>query len=64
MLLGIADPVVSCAYIALILSVLICVVYGILNWNKGGDITEEELNAEIEWMKEEIEIEEEISGGL
>ncbi len=64
MILGIPDPIVSSAYIALILSTVLCVVYGIRNWNREGEISEEELNAEKEWMKEEIEIEEEISGGI
>lgn len=63
MILGIPDPTVSSAYIALILSVILCVVYGIINWNKEGEISDDELNAEVEWMKEEVEIEKELSGG-
>lgn len=34
-LLGIEDPWVWGAYILLILATLLCVVYGVLNWNKG-----------------------------
>jgi len=64
MILGIPDPIVSSAFILLIVSTLICVIYGAVNWNKEGEISDEELNAEKEWMKEEIEIEEEISGGF
>lgn len=63
MILGISDPIVYSAYIALILSVILCVIYGILNWNKEGEISDDELNAEIEWMKEEVEIDKELSGG-
>lgn len=41
--LGIADPWVAGSYLALILSTLLCVVYGIVNWNKG-DEEKENLN--------------------
>ena len=34
-MLGIQDKWVSLAYILCIVSTLLCVLYGILNWNKG-----------------------------
>jgi hypothetical protein len=34
---GINDPQVWLAYLACILSALFCVVYGIVNWNKGDE---------------------------
>ena len=37
MVLGINDPWVWGAYIGSILAMLLCVVYGIINWNKGGE---------------------------
>lgn len=50
MLLGIKDPWVSLAYILTILSSLLCVVYGLINWNKGEEPAKQE---DIDWAKEE-----------
>ena len=35
MILGIEDPMIWGVYVVIILSTLLCVVYGIVNWNKG-----------------------------
>ena len=35
MILGIEDPMIWGVYVGIILSALLCVVYGIVNWNKG-----------------------------
>ena len=35
MILGIEDPMIWCVYLGIILSTLLCIVYGIVNWNKG-----------------------------
>ena len=35
MLLGLEDPWILGAYIGIILSTLLCIVYGAVNWNKG-----------------------------
>lgn len=35
MVLGIEDPWIWSVYILTILSTLLCIVYGIINWNKG-----------------------------
>ncbi|WP_461461813.1 symporter small accessory protein [Methanobrevibacter sp.] len=35
--LGIEDPMIWGCYILIILFTIICVVYGIINWNKGGE---------------------------
>lgn len=56
--LGINDPWVLGAYIGSILAMLLCVVYGVLNWNKGGEDEEEQIKEEMEWHKEEKEMEE------
>ena len=54
MVLGINDPWIWSIYILIILSALLCVVYGALNWNKGDnteedflddDVTEEDLDS-------------------
>jgi hypothetical protein len=37
MILGIPDPWVLSGYIFTVLSVVLCVVYGIINWNKGDE---------------------------
>ena len=39
--LGIADPWIWGGYILCILATLLCVVYGLLNWNKGGEDEDE-----------------------
>lgn len=58
MVLGIDDPWVWGAYVGSILVTLLCVVYGIINWNKGGDDEEEEIKEEVDWHKKEKEMEE------
>jgi hypothetical protein len=63
MFLGIPDPSVSVAYILLIMTVLLCTVYGVVKWNSEGEITSKELQDEERWFKEEIELEQDISGG-
>ena len=62
MVLGINDPWVWSAYILTVLSMLLCVVYGILNWNKGGEDEEEQVKEEMEWHKKEKTMEEEELG--
>lgn len=63
MVLGIPDPSIWIAYLLLIALTLLCIIYGIINWNKQGDISDEEAKEEKQWSKEEIELEEEVSGG-
>lgn len=58
MVLGINDPWVLSAYIGCILVMLLCVVYGILNWNKGDEDEEIQVKEEMEWHKKEKEMEE------
>ena len=35
MIMGIEDPWIIAVYIGIILSTLLCIVYGAINWNKG-----------------------------
>ncbi len=58
MVLGIEDPWILGAYVGCILVTLLCVVYGILNWNKGGEDEEKQVKEEVEWHKKEKEMEE------
>jgi len=56
MFLGIQDIWVWLAYILCILSTALCVVYGLVNWNKGEEPMKPEDTA---WAKEEkTEVEE------
>jgi len=50
------DLGVSLAFWLTILSALLCVAYGIMNWNKGDEESNEALLEK--WAKEEKEIEE------
>ncbi len=51
---GIPDPGIWLAYLLCVASALLCVIYGILNWNKGGDdVTEKD--AQWEAKEEEID---------
>ena len=50
------DTGVSLAFWLTVASALLCVVYGILNWNRGDEESNDVLLAK--WAKEEKEIEE------
>ena len=46
-LFGISDFSISLAYLLCILSTILCVVYGIINWNKGHDDEVQESKVEV-----------------
>ncbi len=46
---------VGLAYLLCILSSLLCVVYGVINWNKGGEPVKTE---DVQWVKDEEQAEE------
>jgi hypothetical protein len=50
------------AYLLIIGSVILCVVYGAVNWKKGGNVTREEATEESRWEKKEKEISDDIGG--
>ena len=54
-MLGMGDFSIFAAYSLCILSAVACVVYGVINWNKGADPDEEENK---EWTSTEKNIEE------
>jgi len=56
-MLGLGDFMIFLAFVLCILSALACVIYGIINWNKGADIDEP---IEKEWEKTERDIAEEL----
>ena len=56
MVLGIQDSGVWLAYVLSLASALLCVGYGIVNWNKGEEPVKKE---DVDWAKEEkTEVEE------
>lgn len=56
-MLGIEDKWVAAAYVLCILSSLLCVAYGIINWNRGEDEAKAE---DLRWAREEKKVEEEL----
>lgn len=56
-MLGFPDFQIFLAYILCILSMILCVVYGIINWNKGAENEDEQINEELIWEEEEHYIE-------
>ncbi len=57
-MLGFEDGWVAAAYILCIASSLLCVVYGAINWNRGGN--DEPTATDAKWAKEEDKLEEEL----
>ncbi len=49
-MLGIDDPVVLLAYLLCLASTLLCLIYGVINWNKGDDTV---LPEDVMWSVEE-----------
>ena len=57
-MLGLADFGIWTVYMLCILSAVACVVYGLYNWNRGGDDENKQIEEEVKWEKtEEQEIE-------
>ena len=56
-MLGIEDKYVAAVYVLCIASSLLCVVYGLLNWNRGGDEAKTE---DLQWAHEEKKLEEDL----
>lgn len=52
-MLGIDDPAIWAAYLLNLAGVVLCVVYGLMNWNKGAEHESEELEEEARWEAEE-----------
>ncbi len=54
--LGIDDPWIWGVYLLCIISALLCVVYGIVNWNKEGELEALEIKEEAAWEEREEEM--------
>ncbi len=61
-MLGFDDFSVFLAWFLMVLSTLGCLVYGIINWNKGEEVSELEAKEEQQWDAEEEHIQKELSG--
>ncbi|EAT16585.1 symporter small accessory protein [Desulfuromonas acetoxidans] len=58
-MLGLEGTLVPLGMILTLLSTVLCIIYGLLNWNKGY-ITDEELSQEQQWNEEEKHVEEQL----
>lgn len=56
-MLGIPDFWIVCAYILCIVSAVLCVIYGVYNWNRGHENEAQQILEEDEWAKAEEEVE-------
>jgi hypothetical protein len=54
--LGIDDPWIWGVYLLCIISALLCVIYGIVNWNKEGELEASEIKEEADWEASEEEM--------
>lgn len=52
-MLGIDDPGIYMGYILAILGLIACIVYGILNWNKGMETDIEEIEKDLKWEEKD-----------
>jgi len=57
-MLGITDFNIALVYILCIASTILCLIYGIINWNKGIDKEPEESEKAKKWEEKEKSIEE------
>lgn len=55
-MLGIDDPGIWGVYLLCIFSTLLCVIYGIVNWNREGELEAVEVREEAAWEAEEEEM--------
>ncbi|WP_167331677.1 symporter small accessory protein [Desulfogranum mediterraneum] len=56
-MLGLEGVAVPLGMVLTVLSTVLCIIYGLLNWNRGY-ITEEELEQEQLWKEEESKVKE------
>ncbi len=57
-MLGIPDPWVAIPFLLCIASMGLCVVYGVMNWNRGAEVESAEIAEESAWEAEEAELNE------
>ena len=59
-MLGIEGKWVALAYVLCIASTVLCVIYGLISWNRGGEERTEQVEEDVRWAKEEKKVEEEM----
>lgn len=57
-MLGIPDFFIVSSFLLCLLSAAFCVVYGVINWNKGNENEADEIKEELAWQEKENKIEE------
>jgi hypothetical protein len=57
---GIEDPVIYIGYLLTVLSLILCIVYGAINWNNGEEPEKTELEIDMQWEEKEEEIQSQI----
>lgn len=55
MLLGLSDVWIFLAYLSCILVTAICIIYGLVNWNKGAEKESKQIEEELEWEAKDEE---------
>lgn len=58
-MLGLGDFSIFLAYILCVASAVLCVVYGIVNWNKGNE-PEADIEKDTKWETEDTKIKDEL----
>jgi hypothetical protein len=56
MVFGIPDFWIWSAFLLCIASTILCVVYGLINWNKGANVENNQIEEEIKWQENDKEI--------
>ena len=59
-MLGIEGKWVAAAYVLCIASAVLCVIYGLITWNRGAEEGTEQVEEDVHWAKEEKKVEEEM----
>ncbi len=57
-MLGIEDGYVLAAYLLCLASAAVCVIYGLINWNRGAEARADQ--EEVRWAAEEDKVEQEL----
>ena len=55
-MLGINDPAIYLGYLMAILSLIACIVYGVINWNKGMEDDLTEIEKDLAWEDKEEQL--------